>query len=241
MKAGDVMTRNVVTIAPEATVLQAARMMLQHHISGLPVVDASGELVGILSEGDFLRRRETGTQRRRSRWLEFLMGPGQIASEYTHSHGMRVSEVMTESVRTISEETELEKIVELMERHRIKRVPVLRDGKLTGIVTRSNLMHAMVSMARTAPEVPQSDAAIRDRLLAELQKQDWAPVSMVNVVVNSSVVELWGAIIDERQRTALKVAAENISGVKDVKDHLVWIEPGSGIVMEPPDDVSSAA
>src|SRR3954447_7073891 len=130
MKAKDVMTRDLVSVTPDATVLQAARLMLQHHISGLPVVDASGKLVGILSEGDFLRRRETGTQRRRSRWLEFLMGPGKIASEYTHSHGMRVSEVMTENVRTVSEDTDIEEIVELMERHRIKRVPVLAGGKV---------------------------------------------------------------------------------------------------------------
>jgi CBS-domain-containing membrane protein len=241
MQAKDVMSRDLVTIAADATVLQAARLMLQHHISGLPVVDASGNLVGILSEGDFLRRRETGTQRRRSRWLEFLMGPGKIASEYTHSHGMRVSEVMTENVRTISEDTELEEIVELMERHRIKRVPVVRDGKLTGIVTRSNLMHAMVSMARTAPDKPQSDADIRDRLLAELKKQEWAPLAMTNVVVNNGVVELWGAIVDERQRAALKVAAENIAGVKAVKDHLVWIEPTSGVIVEPQEEVGTAA
>lgn len=241
MQAKDVMSRNLATIAADATVLQAARLMLQHHISGLPVVDASGNLVGILSEGDFLRRRETGTQRRRSRWLEFLMGPGKIASEYTHSHGMRVSEVMTENVRTISEDTELEEIVELMERHRIKRVPVVRDGKLTGIVTRSNLMHAMVSMARTAPDKPQSDADIRDRLLAELKKQEWAPLAMTNVVVNNGVVELWGAIVDERQRAALKVAAENIAGVKAVKDHLVWIEPTSGVIVEPQEEVGTAA
>lgn len=241
MQAKDVMSRNLVTVAPDATILQAARLMLQHHISGVPVVNASGELVGILSEGDFLRRRETGTQRRRSRWLEFLMGPGKIASEYTQSHGTRVSQVMTEDVRTVAEDAELEDIVELMERNRIKRVPVVSNGKLTGIVTRSNLMHAMVSMARSAPETPQSDTAIRDQLLAELKKQEWAPLAMTNVVVNNGIVELWGAIIDERQRDALKVAAENIPGVKGVKDHLAWIEPGSGVVIEPKDDVSSAA
>jgi CBS domain-containing protein len=241
MQAKDVMSRNVVTVSPDATILQAARLMLQHHISGLPVADASGRLVGILSEGDFLRRRETGTQRRRSRWIEFLMGPGKIASEYTHSHGMRVSEVMTDTVRTISEDTELEEIVEMMERYCIKRVPVVREGKLVGIVTRSNLMHAMVSMARTAPETQQSDVAIRDQLLGELKKQEWVPIAMSNVVVNGGVVDLWGAIIDERQRAALKVAAENIPGVKGVKDHLVWIDPTSGVIIEQPDEDRNAA
>ena len=236
MKAKDVMTRHVVSINPDATVLQAARLMLQHRISGLPVIDAAGRLVGVLSEGDFLRRRETQTERRRSRWLEFLMGPGKIASEYTHSHGSKVSEVMTDEVQTVGEDTPIEDIVELMERRRIKRVPVLRDHKVVGIVTRANLMHAMVSMARTAPPAAKGDAAIRELLLAELQKEQWAPAAMVNVVVHAGVVELWGAIVDERQREALKVAAENIPGVTAVKDHLVWIEPTSGMAIEPPNN-----
>ena len=238
MKAKDVMTRRIVSIAPDATVLQAARLMLQHHISGLPVVDASGTLVGILSEGDFLRRRETATERRRSRWLEFLMGPGKIAAEYTHSHGEKVSEVMTDEARTVDEDTDLEAVVELMERHRIKRVPVMRGGKMTGILTRSNLMHAMVSMARSETAAPKGDADIRERLLSEIQAQDWAPAATVNPVVRNGVVELWGAIMDERQRAALQVAAENIPGVKAVKDHLVWIEPTSGMVIEAPEDAT---
>jgi CBS domain-containing protein len=237
MKASDVMTRTVISAAPDATVLQAARQMLQHHISGLPVVDKTGNLVGILSEGDFLRRHETHTERRRSRWLEFLMGPGKIAAEYTHSHGSRVAEVMTTNVYTVSEDTALQDIVELMERRRIKRVPVLRGGKVAGIVTRSNLMHAMVSLARTAPKAAKDDTTIREKLLTEMQKEEWAPVAMTNVVVRDGIVELWGVILDERQREALKVAAENIVGVKAVKDHLVWVEPTSGMVIEPTDEV----
>jgi CBS-domain-containing membrane protein len=240
MKAKDVMTRELISVTPDATVLQAARLMLQHHISGLPVVDVSGKLVGILSEGDFLRRRETATQRRRSRWLEFLMGPGKIASEYTHSHGSKVAEVMTVDVRSVGEDSDLEQIVEVMEKHRIKRVPVMRDGKVAGIVTRSNLLHAMVSMARSTPPAAQTDDGIRQQLLAELKKQDWAPVAMTNVVVCNGVVELWGAIIDERQRAALTVAAENIAGVKAVKDHLVWIEPTSGMILEPEEEKPAA-
>jgi CBS domain-containing protein len=234
MKAADVMTCAIVSVRPEATVLQAARLMLQHHISGLPVIDADGHLVGVLSEGDFLRRRETATEKRRSRWLEFLMGPGKIASEYTHSHGNEVGEVMTQDVQTVTEDTPIEEIVELMERRRIKRVPVVRGKKVVGIVTRSNLMHAMVSLARTMPKAPHGDAAIREHLLAEMQKQPWAPVALTNVVVHDGVVELWGAVVDDRQREALKIAAENTPGVKAVKDHLVWIEPTSGMVIEPP-------
>ena len=230
MNASDVMTRNVVSIAPDATVLQAARMMLEHHISGLPVVD-NGKLVGIVSEGDFLRRQETQTQRRRSRWLEFLMGPGRMAGEYTRTHGSKVSEVMTTTLQTVEETTSLEDIVKLMERHRIKRVPVLRAGKMVGIITRANLMHAMVGLARGAKPVKASDAAIREQLMKIMQEQSWAPTAMVDVQVHDGVVELWGTILDERQRDALKVAAENIAGVTTVRDHLVWIEPISGTVV----------
>jgi CBS domain-containing protein len=237
MKAEDVMTRDVISIAPDATVLQAARLMLQHHISGLPVVDKDGKLVGVLSEGDFLRRRETRTEHKRSRWLEFLMGPGRIAAEYSHSHGSKVAEVMTTEVQMVDELTALEDIVDLMERKRIKRVPVVCGGQLVGIVTRSNLMHAMVSMARVAQPVAKDDVTIREGLLAEFQKEIWAPAAMTNVVVRDGVVELWGVIVDERQREAMKVAAENIPGVKMVIDHLVWVEPNSGMVIEPRDEV----
>ena len=235
MQAKDVMTRDVISVAPDATVLLAARLMLQHHISGLPVIDSSGKLVGVLSEGDFLRRQETQTQRRRSRWLEFLMGPGRTAGEYIHSHGSKVSEVMTEDVRTVGEDTPLEDIVELMERHRIKRVPVLRGKQVIGIVTRSNLMHAMVSLVRKAPPTAMDDAAIREQLLAEMKREQWAPAAMTTVVVRDGVVELWGVVIDDRQRQALMIAAENIPGVKAVKDHLVWVEPTSGMTIEPTD------
>lgn len=237
MKALDVMARTVISVDPDATVLQAARQMLQHRLSGLPVIDKSGNLVGILSEGDFLRRRETQTERKHSRWLEFLMGPGKLAAEYTHSHGSKVAEVMTVDVCTVTEDTALEDVVELMERRRIKRVPVVRGKQVVGIITRANLMHAMVSLARTAPKDAKDDTTIREKLLAEMQKEKWAPTAMVNVVVRGGVVELWGSIFDERHREALKVMAENISGVQAVKDHLVWIEPTTGMALGPRDEV----
>lgn len=237
MKALDVMARTVISVDPDATVLQAARQMLQHRLSGLPVIDKSGNLVGILSEGDFLRRRETQTERKHSRWLEFLMGPGKLAAEYTHSHGSKVAEVMTVDVCTVTEDTPLEDVVELMERRRIKRVPVVRGKQVVGIITRANLMHAMVSLARTAPKDAKDDTTIREKFLAEMQKEKWAPTAMVNVVVRGGVVELWGSIFDERHREALKVMAENISGVQAVKDHLVWIEPTTGMALGPRDEV----
>jgi CBS domain-containing protein len=233
MKAKDIMTCNVVSVDPDATVLHAARLMLQHRISGLPVVDRDGNLVGVLSEGDFLRRKETHTERRRSRWLEFVMGPGRIAADYAHSHGSKVFEVMSTDLKTVGEDAGLDEIVSLMEKLRIKRVPVMRAAKMIGIITRSNLMHAVVSLGRVSPPGAQSDLAIRDNLLAGIKEQPWAPAATVQIVVYDGVVDLWGTIVDERQREALHVMAENIPGVIEVQDHLVWIEPLSGVVIEP--------
>jgi CBS domain-containing protein len=236
MKAMDVMTREVVSIAPDASVLEAVRLMLQHKISGLPVVDAAGKLQGILTEGDFLRRTETGTERKRSRFVEFLLGPGRLAEDYTHASGRKVEEVMTLDVYTVSEDAPLEQVVHLMERHRIKRLPVVRDGKLIGIVTRANLMRAVANLALAAHPVAASDATIREQLIAELKKQRWAPVGLIDVVVKDGVVKLSGALTDERERQAIRIAAENVPGVKKVEDHLVWVEPNSGVVLEAPED-----
>ena len=230
MKAQDVMSRNVVTVTPDATVLHAARLMLQRRFSGLPVVDPTGALVGIVTEGDFLRRTETGTVRRRPRWIEFLVGPGPLAAEYTHTTGRLVGEVMTRDVHTVTEEMELQDVVDLMERHRIKRLPVVRGGRIVGIVTRQNLLSALIGR-RVATEPAATDTAIREGLLAELKAQPWAP--MIEVSVEDGRVKLIGTIFDDRQRDAVRVAAENIPGVKGIEDQLVWIEPMSGVVIGP--------
>lgn len=236
MKASDVMTRDVVSIRPDASVLDAARLMLQNSISGLPVIDAYGDLVGMLTEGDFLRRSETGTRRKRPRWLEFLVGPGRLADEYVHTTARKVEEVMTERVYTVEEDAPLEKIVHLMERHRVKRLPVVRNGKVVGIVTRANLVHALATLALEARPASASDTAIRERLIADLKKEPWAPLGIIDVAVADGVVKLTGAVTDERERLALRVAAENIAGVRKVEDHLIWIEPASGMVIEAPED-----
>ncbi len=154
MQVKDVMTRNVIAITANEPVLKAARLMLQNRISGLPVVDAEGKLVGIVTEGDFLRRGEIGTQRQRPKWLEFLVGPGRMADEYVHASGRKVDEVMTPDPYTVTEDDALEAVVELMERHRVKRLPVMRNGQLVGIVSRANLMHALASLARDDTQAP---------------------------------------------------------------------------------------
>lgn len=234
MKAADVMTREILSVAPDASVLEAVRLMLQHKISGLPVVDAAGRLQGILTEGDFLRRVETGTERKRSRFVEFLLGPGRLAEEYTHARGRTVSEVMTPDVQTVTEDAPLEQVVHLMERHRVKRIPVVRGDKVVGIVTRKNLMRALVSFTLSAQPVAAGDAQIRERLLAELRKHAWAPVGLIDIAVKDGVVKLSGALTDERERQAVRIAAENIPGVKQVEDNLIWIEPNTGVIIEPP-------
>jgi CBS domain-containing protein len=238
MKAHDVMTWGAITVEPDASVTRAVRLMLQNKISGVPVVDANGQLVGMVTEGDFLRRGELGTRRQRPRWLEFLLGPGKLATEYVQSSGQKVSQVMTPEPKTITPETPLEEVVGLMERHRIKRLPVMQDGKLVGIVSRANLLHALASVAREVKPATGDDAAIRDRIMAECAKQPWA--SHVNVVVRDGVVELWDVITDDRARDAFKVLAENVPGVKAVRDHLAWIEPTSGIVLLSEEDEAKA-
>jgi CBS domain-containing protein len=238
MKTHDVMTWGAITVEPESSVARAVRLMLQNKISGLPVVDDKGELVGMVTEGDFLRRSELGTQRQRPRWLEFLLGPGRLAAEYVQSSGQKVAEIMTPEPKTITPETPLDEVVSLMERHRVKRLPVLQDGKLVGIVSRANLLHALASIAREVKAPAGNDATIREQIMAECAKQRWAP--HINVVVRDGVVGLWGVITDERERQALIVAAENVPGAKAVHDHLAWVEPTSGMIVLSDEDEAKA-
>jgi CBS domain-containing protein len=232
MKAKDVMTTDVLTVNQDASVLEAVRLMLQRRISGLPVVDASGAPVGMVSEGDFLRRSELGTQPRHPRWIEFLMGAGRLADEYIHTSGRKVREVMTPVVYSVTEEVPLEEVVELMEHRRIKRVPVLSGDTITGVITRSNLLRAFASFTHEAPSASADDNAIRLKLIDEMKKQPWAPLAVTDIDVSHGVVKLSGVVLDDRQRMALRVVAENIPGVKKVEDNIVWIEPMSGTVIE---------
>jgi CBS domain-containing protein len=235
MRVKDVMTPNVICITADEPVLKAARLMLQNRISGLPVLDKEGELIGMVTEGDFLRRGELGTQRRRPKWLEFIVGPGKLAQEYTQSAGRKVEDIMTPDPRTIAEDETLEAVVDMMERHHVKRLPVTRRGRMVGIVSRANLMHALASITRDSLAVPPAgDSVIRERILAAITKQDWAP--HINVIVKNGIAELHGVITDDRERQGLIVAAENVPGVKQVRDHLVWVEPISGMSFPSPDD-----
>jgi CBS domain-containing protein len=236
MIALDVLTRDVVTVVRGTPVAQAIRLLLDNRINGLPVLDNEGKVVGILTEGDLLRRSETGTERHRPRWLELLMGPGRIASEYARTHGRKVEEIMTRDLVSVTVETRLEDVVALMERHRIKQVPVLDGDLLVGMVSRADVLRALVRALEQPPVAAHSDDEILDGIRAELAKAAWVPRDGVAITVKDGVVDLNGVILDESEREALRVVAENAPGVTAVEDHLVWLEPVSGIVIGLPED-----
>jgi CBS domain-containing protein len=223
MRANQIMTRKVISVAPDSAIVEAAKLMLKNHVSGLPVVDDEGAIVGIVSEGDFLRRSEIGTPRKRSRLLGFLFGYGVRAEDYVREHGRKVYEIMTPSPKTVGEQATLKDIVALMERNNIKRVPVVRDGKLVGIVSRSNLLGAVASLARDIPDATADDEHIRQRIIAEIEKNDWCPIGL-SVTVRNGIAHLSGVITDERSRQAVIVAVENVQGVVKVHDHLRWMD-----------------
>ena len=235
MRADQIMTRPVITVTPETTIVEAANTMLQRHISGLPVVDASGKLVGIISEGDFIRRSEIGTQRQRGRFMRFILGSNGEAKDFVHEHGRKVGEIMTSEPHTIKEDTDLEKIVELMESNRVKRLPVMRGDKLVGIVSRSNLLQAVASLARQIPDPTANDDQIRNRVIDTLEKNSWCPFGL-NVVVRDGIVHLNGLITEERSRNAAIVGTENVAGVKEVHDHLCWVDTVTGMYLNSPED-----
>jgi len=235
MRAHQIMTRSVVTVAPDTSIVDAANLMLQQHVSGLPVVDATGNLVGIVSEGDFIRRSEIGTQRKRGRWLKFILGPGTAASDFVHEHGRRVEEVMTKDPLTITEDTALAEIVDLMEKNNVKRLPVVRADRIVGIVSRANLLQAVASLARQVPDPTADDDHIRNRVMDALEKNEWCPFGL-SVMVRDGIVHLSGVITEERARQAAIVAAETIEGVKKVHDHLCWVDTMSGVYINSPED-----
>ena len=235
MRAHQVMTRKVITVKADTPILEAANLMLKQRVSGLPVIDEAGRPIGIVSEGDFIRRGEIGTQRKRGRWLQVLVGPGKSASEFVHEQGRKVGEIMTSDLYTATEGMLLEDIVKLMERQNVKRLPVVRGDALVGIVTRSDLLRAVASLARDVPDPTADDDHIRERVIASIEKNEWQPVQL-GVTVRDGIVHLSGIIMDERFRQATIVAAENVSGVKLVHDHLYLLDAMSGLSFRSPED-----
>src|SRR6476660_9299668 len=227
MRAHQVMRRRVLTVFGGSSIVQAANIMLKNHVSGLPVVDHMGKLVGILSQGDFIRRAEIGTQRKRARWLKILLGPGTVASDFVHERGRKVEEIMTLAPYTVTEDATLEEVVRLMEQHNVKRLPVMRADQVVGIVTRSNLLQAVAELAREVPDPTADDDHIRNHIIASIEKADWGPRGL-GVIVRNGHVHLTEIITSDRFREAAIVACEHVAGVKRVHDHLCSVEPMSG-------------
>jgi len=220
MRAIDVMTKDVVTATPEMTVQDVAKLMINHRISGIPIVEGDRQLVGIVTEGDLLRRSETGTERQHSRWSEWFSPNSRLAAEYIKSHARRLADIMTRDVVNVSELATLGEIADLMEARRIKRVPVVHNGKLVGIVSRADLLRILASGGANLPD-DHRDRPIRSRLLAELRKQKWANPNESDIIVSDGVVYFWGVVGSEEERRALRVAAENTPGVRGIEDHTI--------------------
>src|SRR6201997_3713136 len=217
MRAMDVMTSEVITVDENASVQSVAKLMAKHGISAVPVVDKDNRVIGMVSEGDLLHRAETGTERRRSWWLEMVSSTNKLAGEYIKSHSGKVEDVMTRDVLSVTEETAVADIAVLLETDRIKRVPVLRDGKLVGIVSRANLVRALAMTMNEPPgETEAEDRVIRDNLFAELKPQKWAEVSPANITVKNGIVHLWSSYLSEQERRALVLALHPIADKAEI-------------------------
>ncbi len=227
MKAADLMTREIVTVRPETPLADAIRLMLEHRVSGLPVVDGDGQLVGLLTEGDLLHRAETGTDAVRLGWLKALLARGRMAERYVHTHGRRVRDAMARDVLTVGEASPLDGIIRIMESRHVRRVPVVEGGRLVGIVSRSDLVRALGALLERPAGPDNDDGAIRDCILAEMARHSWAPGQNVAVAVREGVVGFTGMVFDERMRGAMRVIAEAVPGVKAVRDDLDLVDPNA--------------
>ncbi len=220
MKAADVMATNVITVRLDTPVATIAEVLLANRISAVPVVNDKDALVGIVSEGDLIHRVEAGTERHRSWWLELLTGKEMLAHEFIKSHARKAADVMTRAVVSVQPDTPLGDIASLLEKHRIKRVPVLSNGKIAGIVSRANLIQALVSDAK-ASNASVDDLTLHSNILEQLRSKPWVDPSTIKIIVNNGTVELWGIVDSETEKNAIGVAVEVTPGVRQVANKLV--------------------
>jgi CBS domain-containing protein len=221
MRAIDVMVRDVVTVRSDTDVAEAIKLLAENDVSALPVLDEEGNLVGVLSEADLIHRAEIGTERHRPWWLEAMTGASTLAEEFAKSHGKKVREIMTSGAISVSEDMPLSEIATLFERKRIRRVPVVKDGKLVGIVSRSNLIQALASVVGRIDQHDETDRQIRLELLSRLKDQPWTGFGDRNITVGNRVVHLWGLVGSEAERKALLALAESVPGVSKVSDEMI--------------------
>ena len=228
MKAADVMVSNVVTVGVNASVGEVAAILLNNHISGAPVVDDKGELVGIVSEGDLIRRPEIGTTKRHSWWLELISTKWGSATEYIKSHSRKVADVMTREVITAKPDTPLGDIAAMLERNRIKRVPIVEGGKLAGLVSRANILQALASATKKLSSLTTAnDSELRKKLQSRLAAEPWRP-TMLTVTVQDGTVDLWGLVHSVDEKKAAQLAAETTPGVRAVVNNIIVQRVGEG-------------
>ena len=225
MQARDVMTNGVITVTSDTPVTEVAELLLEKGISAVPVEGAEGTLVGMISEADLMHRAEIGKEKPKRWWV--AMPQAELADAYAKAHGSKARDVMHEGIHSVLPETNLSDIVATMEKHRIKRVLVMENDKLHGIVTRSNLLRGFLA-GRSATKASQGDRAIRAAVLDELGSQLWTAIASNNVIVADGVVNFWGQVSSEEQRRALRAAAENVPGVKRVEDHTILLVGSPG-------------
>lgn len=221
MRAKDVMTRQVFTVRSDSTVFDAAQLMLNACISAAPVVNADGQLIGIISEADLMYRVEIETDRGKGDLLDFLSGEAEGAQAYIRSHALCVTDLMNKNVITAGEDATLGEIAALMKEHHVKRVPVVRNDKVVGIVSRANLLQGLLSKEPSRPASIVSDADTRAHVVTELDKHGWSHALLTNVVVQDGVVHLWGHVSSAAVRDACRVAAERVAGVDRVQNHML--------------------
>lgn len=225
MKVSDIMARNVLTVPPEASVREVASLMLERRISGIPVVDAEGRVLGVVSEGDLIRRPEIDTDQESRGWLSIFVSEEERARDFVKSHGRRAREVMTQPAVCVAPDTPLDEAVRIMERHRIKRLPVVEHGKLVGLMTRADVVRALLER-RPRLSAAHSDRELRERIEAVLRSEGWAASAYIAVEVEGGVVRLWGTVESVAQREAILLAVGAVDGVKEVQPHLGRTLPG---------------
>jgi CBS domain-containing protein len=228
MKATDVMVSSVITVGVNASIGEVAAVLLKNNISGTPVVGEKGELVGIVSEGDLMRRPETGTSKRPSWWLEWISSERDLATEYIKSHSRKVADVMTRDVITAKPDTPLGDIAAMLERNRIKRIPIVEGGKIVGIVSRANILQALASATKKLSTlVNADDSELRKKVAARLGAEPWRP-TMLSVTVQDGTVDLWGLVRSDEEKKAARLTAELTPGVRAVVDNIIVQRVGSG-------------
>ena len=228
MKAQDIMTRDVTTVSPDTSVRDIAALMMEKHISGVPVSTNNGKIIGMVSQSDLLHRAELGTERKHKWWFRTFADSNALAREYAKAHGLKAHDIMSRYVVSVRDDAELRDVADILDSHRIKRVPVVQEGRLVGIITRGDLVRALsqVQISKAAKKI--DNAALHKTLHDRIRTQPWINDSYINLTVNDGVVELWGFVVSTDQQAALRTLVEETEGVSRVEDKLSIAGPLRG-------------